>query len=117
MNSPIRVLWATDKGVLNTDFILSLFLKAWKQKAQYLQHKQNKAEATTVKRKATSSEGAPKLKGNLPFYGLYSVLLINVKAVYFPAKIADCNRVQFTAVLQVSIVPYLLVFIKIFLQI
>ncbi|XP_061494236.1 HMG domain-containing protein 4-like isoform X2 [Rhineura floridana] len=34
----------------------------WKQKAQYLQHKQNKAEATTVKRKATSSEGAPKLK-------------------------------------------------------
>ncbi|KAJ7330157.1 hypothetical protein JRQ81_016331 [Phrynocephalus forsythii] len=38
---------------------------AWKQKAQYLQHKQNKAEATTVKRKATSSEGAPKLKASL----------------------------------------------------
>ncbi|KAH0616949.1 hypothetical protein JD844_028452 [Phrynosoma platyrhinos] len=37
----------------------------WKQKAQYLQHKQNKAEATTVKRKASSSEGAPKLKGTL----------------------------------------------------
>ncbi|XP_053112978.1 HMG domain-containing protein 4 isoform X2 [Hemicordylus capensis] len=37
----------------------------WKQKAQYLQHKQNKAEATTVKRKATSSEGAPKLKASL----------------------------------------------------
>ncbi|XP_044297069.1 HMG domain-containing protein 4 isoform X3 [Varanus komodoensis] len=39
--------------------------KVWKQKAQYLQHKQNKAEATTVKRKATSSEGAPKLKASL----------------------------------------------------
>ncbi|KFO61234.1 HMG domain-containing protein 4 [Corvus brachyrhynchos] len=34
----------------------------WKQKAQYLQHKQNKAEATTVKRKASSSDGAPKMK-------------------------------------------------------
>ena len=36
----------------------------WKQKAQYLQHKQNKAEATTVKRKASSSEGSMKVKGN-----------------------------------------------------
>nr|XP_014436548.1 HMG domain-containing protein 4 isoform X2 [Pelodiscus sinensis] len=36
----------------------------WKQKAQYLQHKQNKAEATTVKRKAASSEGAPKVKAS-----------------------------------------------------
>ncbi|XP_006890230.1 PREDICTED: HMG domain-containing protein 4 isoform X2 [Elephantulus edwardii] len=34
----------------------------WKQKAQYLQHKQNKAEATTVKRKASSSEGSMKMK-------------------------------------------------------
>ncbi|KAM5288866.1 HMG domain-containing protein 4 [Ctenodactylus gundi] len=34
----------------------------WKQKAQYLQHKQNKAEATTVKRKASSSEGSGKVK-------------------------------------------------------
>ncbi|NXL91059.1 HMGX4 protein, partial [Alectura lathami] len=36
----------------------------WKQKAQYLQHKQNKAEATTVKRKASSSDGAPKIKAS-----------------------------------------------------
>ncbi|XP_014592279.3 HMG domain-containing protein 4 isoform X1 [Equus przewalskii] len=36
----------------------------WKQKAQYLQHKQNKAEATTVKRKASSSEGAVKVKAS-----------------------------------------------------
>uniref|UniRef100_A0A669Q098 HMG-box containing 4 n=1 Tax=Phasianus colchicus TaxID=9054 RepID=A0A669Q098_PHACC len=38
----------------------------WKQKAQYLQHKQNKAEATTVKRKASSSDGAPKIKASPP---------------------------------------------------
>ncbi|XP_036924371.1 HMG domain-containing protein 4 isoform X1 [Sturnira hondurensis] len=36
----------------------------WKQKAQYLQHKQNKAEATTVKRKASSSEGSTKVKAS-----------------------------------------------------
>ncbi|XP_016078401.1 PREDICTED: HMG domain-containing protein 4 isoform X2 [Miniopterus natalensis] len=36
----------------------------WKQKAQYLQHKQNKAEATTVKRKASSSEGSVKVKAS-----------------------------------------------------
>ncbi|XP_072511962.1 HMG domain-containing protein 4 isoform X2 [Notamacropus eugenii] len=37
----------------------------WKQKAQYLQHKQNKAEATTVKRKAASgSEGAMRVKAS-----------------------------------------------------
>ncbi|XP_063282490.1 HMG domain-containing protein 4 isoform X1 [Pelobates fuscus] len=36
----------------------------WKQKAQYLQHKQNKAEATTVKRKSSSSDATPKSKGS-----------------------------------------------------
>nr|XP_004610538.1 unnamed protein product [Sorex araneus] len=36
----------------------------WKQKAQYLQHKQNKAEATTVKRKASGSEGAVRGKAS-----------------------------------------------------
>ncbi|XP_007952174.1 HMG domain-containing protein 4 [Orycteropus afer afer] len=36
----------------------------WKQKAQYLQHKQNKAEATTVKRKASSSEGSMRVKAS-----------------------------------------------------
>ncbi|CAN2391074.1 negative regulation of Wnt signaling pathway, partial [Pristimantis euphronides] len=34
-----------------------------KQKAQYLQHKQNKAEATTVKRKSSPSESSSKNKG------------------------------------------------------
>ncbi|XP_069087496.1 HMG domain-containing protein 4 isoform X2 [Pleurodeles waltl] len=36
----------------------------WKQRAQYLQHKQNKAEATTVKRKFSSSDGTPKSRGS-----------------------------------------------------
>ncbi|XP_069053277.1 HMG domain-containing protein 4a [Lepisosteus oculatus] len=36
----------------------------WRQKAQYLQHKQNKAEATTVKRKSSSSEPG-KSKGSV----------------------------------------------------
>lgn len=36
----------------------------WKQKAQYLQHKQNKAEATTVKRKASSAEGSGKVRAS-----------------------------------------------------
>lgn len=36
----------------------------WKQKAQYLQHKQNKAEATTVKRKASSAEGSMKVRAS-----------------------------------------------------
>ncbi|CAH7299670.1 Hmgxb4 [Phodopus roborovskii] len=36
----------------------------WKQKAQYLQHKQNKAEATTVKRKASGAEGSGKVRAS-----------------------------------------------------
>lgn len=38
-------------------------LQVWKQKAQYIQHKQNKAEATTVKRKSSPSESSSKIKG------------------------------------------------------
>ncbi|XP_066452468.1 HMG domain-containing protein 4 isoform X2 [Eleutherodactylus coqui] len=38
----------------------------WKQKAQYLQHKQNKAEATTVKRKSSPSESSSKSKAKVP---------------------------------------------------
>lgn len=34
-------------------------LQVWKQKAQYLQHKQIKAEATTVKQKTSPSEASP----------------------------------------------------------
>lgn len=43
-------------------------VQVWRQKAQYLQHKQNKAEATTVKHKG-SSEGKSK--------GIFDTSLIN----------------------------------------
>ncbi|KAM9326857.1 HMG domain-containing protein 4 [Gastrophryne carolinensis] len=42
----------------------------WKQKAQYLQHKQIKAEATTVKCKSSPSESSSKGKGSPPSSGL-----------------------------------------------
>lgn len=41
-------------------YIFARSLQVWRQKAQYLQHKQNKAEATTVKNKSlteTKSKG------------------------------------------------------------
>ncbi|MEE6515537.1 hypothetical protein FKM82_024378, partial [Ascaphus truei] len=38
----------------------------WKQKAQYLQHKQNKAEATTVKRKPSASETSSRSRAKVP---------------------------------------------------
>lgn len=37
-------------------------VQVWRQKAQYLQHKQNKAEATTIKHKTTNDS---KSKGML----------------------------------------------------
>lgn len=39
-----------------------LCLQVWKQKAQYLQHKQIKADATTVKQKTSLSENKIKSK-------------------------------------------------------
>lgn len=50
--------------LFNLFYFALIWLQIWKQKAQYLQHKQNKAEATTVKRKASSSEGSVKVKGS-----------------------------------------------------
>lgn len=45
-------------------FCVGDLLQIWKQKAQYLQHKQNKAEATTVKRKAPNAEGPLKVRAS-----------------------------------------------------
>lgn len=45
-------------------FLCSVPEQVWRQKAQYLQHKQNKAEATTVKHKTVSES---KTKGVLDF--------------------------------------------------
>uniref|UniRef100_G1KT17 High mobility group protein 2-like 1 n=1 Tax=Anolis carolinensis TaxID=28377 RepID=G1KT17_ANOCA len=74
----------------------------WKQKAQYLQHKQNKAEATTVKRKATSSEGAPKLKASLtgghsPHKKSSSSTLVLSSS---PVKVPDIEPIDVAAHLQ-----------------
>ena len=75
LSAPLHCSFSFLHSVLPWLFSLSVFcplkcifaliwLQVWKQKAQYLQHKQNKAEATTVKRKASSSEGSVKVKGN-----------------------------------------------------
>ncbi|KAK1155327.1 HMG domain-containing protein 4 [Acipenser oxyrinchus oxyrinchus] len=74
----------------------------WKQKAQYLQHKQNKAEATTVKRKSTSSEGgAPKTKGT-PRNGLSQreVPLRGVSLSLSPARLPESDPIDVAAHLQ-----------------
>lgn len=46
-----KILNSTVDGCTN---IPVCSLQVWRQKAQYLQHKQNKAEATTVKHKSVS---------------------------------------------------------------
>nr|AAI69998.1 HMG2L1 protein [Xenopus laevis] len=74
----------------------------WKQKAQYLQHKQNKAEATTVKRKSSSSESAPKSKGSSS--GLVSPNKKSPTSVASfstsPAKVPDTEPIDVAAHLQ-----------------
>ncbi|KAG8435882.1 hypothetical protein GDO86_007106 [Hymenochirus boettgeri] len=70
----------------------------WKQKAQYLQHKQNKAEATTVKRKSSSSESAPRSKG-LPSPNKKSPTSI-VSFSASPVKVPDTEPIDVAAHLQ-----------------
>ncbi|KFO81662.1 HMG domain-containing protein 4 [Cuculus canorus] len=74
----------------------------WKQKAQYLQHKQNKAEATTVKRKASSSDGAPKMKASPT--GVISPHkkspTSNVVVPSSPAKVPETDPIDVAAHLQ-----------------
>uniref|UniRef100_A0A8C6YIZ0 HMG-box containing 4 n=1 Tax=Nothoprocta perdicaria TaxID=30464 RepID=A0A8C6YIZ0_NOTPE len=74
----------------------------WKQKAQYLQHKQNKAEATTVKRKLSSSDGAPKVKasptGALSPHKKSPTSTVVVPAS--PAKVPETDPIDVAAHLQ-----------------
>ncbi|XP_074864302.1 HMG domain-containing protein 4 isoform X2 [Carettochelys insculpta] len=70
----------------------------WKQKAQYLQHKQNKAEATTVKRKAVSSEGAPKVKGMLSPHKKSPSSTVVLSSS--PVKVPDTDPIDVAAHLQ-----------------
>lgn len=53
-----------------------MFAQVWRQKAQYLQHKQNKAEATTVKHKTKTDN---KTKGIYkPVWNIYHGLSLPV---------------------------------------
>ncbi|XP_072277249.1 HMG domain-containing protein 4 isoform X2 [Pyxicephalus adspersus] len=76
----------------------------WKQKAQYLQHKQNKAEATTVKRKSSPSESSLKSKGSPSFSGLSSPhKKSSSNTLSFsssPAKVPDTEPIDVAAHLQ-----------------
>ncbi|KAL0993048.1 hypothetical protein UPYG_G00102600 [Umbra pygmaea] len=74
----------------------------WKQKAQYLQHKQNKAEATTVKRK--TSLDPVKSKGSVKAMGLGAGLVspsrASVGVTLSPARIPDVDPIDAAAHLQ-----------------
>ncbi|KAJ7992749.1 hypothetical protein DPEC_G00281900 [Dallia pectoralis] len=74
----------------------------WRQKAQYLQHKQNKAEATTVKRK--SSTDAVKCKGSIKGVGLGAGLVspsrASVGVSLSPARVPDVDPIDAAAHLQ-----------------
>ncbi|XP_068193554.1 HMG domain-containing protein 4a [Antennarius striatus] len=69
----------------------------WKQKAQYLQHKQNKAEATTVKHKSTT-ENKSKVAGT----GTAMVSPSRVPATLSlsPARVPDVDPIDAAAHLQ-----------------
>ncbi|MEQ2243005.1 hypothetical protein ILYODFUR_002596 [Ilyodon furcidens] len=69
----------------------------WRQKAQYLQHKQNKAEATTVKQKP-SSEGKTKVVGTTA--GLVSPARTPGAMSLSPARVPDVDPIDAAAHLQ-----------------
>ncbi|XP_073500401.1 HMG domain-containing protein 4 [Phyllobates terribilis] len=75
----------------------------WKQKAQYLQHKQIKAEATTVKRKSSPSESSSKNKGSSsglssPPHKKSPSSLLSFSSS--PAKVPDTEPIDLAAHLQ-----------------
>lgn len=75
----------------------------WRQKAQYLQHKQNKAEAMTVKRKiSTTSDSKSKVSSKAP--GLGTVLTPQSRSALgmslSPARIPDVDPIDAAAHLQ-----------------
>ncbi|XP_030591397.1 HMG domain-containing protein 4a isoform X1 [Archocentrus centrarchus] len=69
----------------------------WRQKAQYLQHKQNKAEATTVKHKP-SSEGKSKVAGTST--GVVSPNRAPGTMSLSPARVPDVDPIDAAAHLQ-----------------
>lgn len=69
----------------------------WRQKAQYLQHKQNKAEATTVKHKS-ASEGKSKVVG--AGSGMVSPSRTPSTLSLSPARVPDVDPIDAAAHLQ-----------------
>lgn len=69
----------------------------WRQKAQYLQHKQNKAEATTVKHKS-SSDGKNKAAGMGT--GMVSPTRAPTTVSLSPARVPDVDPIDAAAHLQ-----------------
>ncbi|XP_040215488.1 HMG domain-containing protein 4 isoform X2 [Rana temporaria] len=72
----------------------------WKQKAQYLQHKQNKAEATTVKRKSSPTESSSKSKGSSSSSSLKKSSSSTLSFSSSPAKAPDTEPIDVAAHLQ-----------------
>ncbi|XP_010872822.1 HMG domain-containing protein 4a [Esox lucius] len=74
----------------------------WKQKAQYLQHKQNKAEATTVKRKSSTDgiKSKSTIKGMGLGAGLVSPNRASVGVSLSPARVPDVDPIDAAAHLQ-----------------
>ncbi|XP_051987421.1 HMG domain-containing protein 4-like isoform X1 [Xyrauchen texanus] len=74
----------------------------WRQKAQYFLHKQNKAEAMTVKRKPTTSES--KIKGSSKAVGLGAGLTPQGRSALgmslSPARVPDIDPIDAAAHLQ-----------------
>ncbi|XP_053708008.1 HMG domain-containing protein 4a isoform X2 [Synchiropus splendidus] len=71
--------------------------QVWKQKAQYLQHKQNKAEATTVKQKSSSES---KSKAVAPGTGVVSPSRAPAALSLSPARVPDVDPIDAAAHLQ-----------------
>ncbi|KTG41383.1 hypothetical protein cypCar_00026901 [Cyprinus carpio] len=90
--------WDSDANPL---FVLFLAPKVWRQKAQYLQHKQNKAEAMSVKRKTLTTPDS-KSKGSSKAVSLGAGLAPQGRSSLSlsPARVPDVDPIDAAAHLQ-----------------
>ncbi|XP_012681349.2 HMG domain-containing protein 4a isoform X2 [Clupea harengus] len=72
----------------------------WKQKAQYLQHKQNKAEATTVKRKSSATDGSKSKGSSKGLAGGLSPGRASMGTSLSPARVPEVDPIDAAAHLQ-----------------
>lgn len=75
----------------------SVSAQVWRQKAQYLQHKQNKAEATTIKHK---SSGESKGKVSATGAGVVSPSRAAGAVTLSPARVPEVDPIDAAAHLQ-----------------